>query len=232
MARTLTWGLAWATVLDTAWAREWGLATPPAPPMRAEYSPWLSKLTQLGHRTDSEMLAAARAGDSRAARQLVASLSQAAHGLAWRMLGNTADAQDVVQEGFIKLLHSPFRGESKLSTYFHTLISRLCLDRLRANAHRPGHSGWDGDGDEAELSEDPGPNPEETLALNQSADQVHHALMQLHPRQRLALNLWAHDDASVADIAHTLEIQTNAAHQLLHRAKINLKHHLKALGHE
>lgn len=200
--------------------------------MRAESSPWLSKLNPLIPRTDSEMLAAARAGDSRAARQLVASLSQAAHGLAWRMLGNTADAQDVVQEGFIKLLHSPFRGESKLSTYFHTLISRLCLDRLRASAQRPGQGSWDGDGDEAELSEDPGPNPEETLALHQNAEQIHHAMMQLHPRQRLALNLWAHDDASVADIAQALDIQTNAAHQLLHRAKINLKHHLKAMGHE
>jgi RNA polymerase sigma-70 factor (ECF subfamily) len=200
--------------------------------MRAELNPWLAKLTQLAPPSGLAVLAAAREGDSRAARQLVASLSVAAHGLAWRMLGNTADAQDVVQEGFIKLLNSPYRGESKLSTYFHTLISRLCLDRLRSSAHRPGHAGWEGDGDAAELSEDPGPNPEETLALHQSADQVHHAMMQLHPRQRLALNLWAHDDASVADIAHTLEIQTNAAHQLLHRAKIKLKHHLKALGHE
>jgi len=202
--------------------------------MRAEVSPWLAKLTPLVPRSELGVLAAARGGDPRAARQLVASLSVAAHGLAWRMLGNTADAQDVVQEGFIKLLHSPFRGESKLSTYFQTLVSRLCLDRLRASADRPDIGGWDGDGDgdEAELSKDPSPNPEQTLALHQSADQVQQALMHLQPRQRLALNLWAHHDASVADIAHTLDIQTNAAHQLLHRAKINLKHHLKALGHE
>ena len=194
--------------------------------MRAEASPWLAKLTRLGVRSDVDLLAAARGGDPHAARRLVASLSEAAHGLAWRMLGNTGDAQDVVQEGFIKLLKSPFRGESKLSTYFHTLVSRLCLDRLRSNTLPHG------DGDETEWIEDPHPNPEQTLALHQSADQVQQALMHLPPRQRLALNLWAHDDASLADIAHTLEIQTNAAHQLLHRAKINLKQQLKALGHE
>lgn len=142
------------------------------------------------------------------------------------MLGNTADAQDVVQEGFIKLLNSRFRGESKLATYFHTLIARLCLDRLRSPGRA--HELWEEDN----LTEDPSPNPEQTLALHQSADQVQQALMQLPPRQRLALNLWAHHDASVADIAHTLDIPTNATHQLLHRAKINFKHHLKALGHD
>jgi len=194
--------------------------------MRAEAAPWWAKLTALGKTTELDVLEAARGGDPRAARQLVASLSEAAHGLAWRMLGNTADAQDVVQDGFIKLLNSRFRGESKLATYFHTLIARLCLDRLRS----PGsaHEVWDED----HVTEDPSPNPEQTLALHQSADQVQQALMHLPPRQRLALNLWAHHDASVADIAHTLDIPTNAAHQLLHRAKINLKHHLKALGHD
>lgn len=194
--------------------------------MRAEAAPWWAKLTALGKTTELDVLEAARGGDPRAARQLVASLSEAAHGLAWRMLGNTADAQDVVQDGFIKLLNSRFRGESKLATYFHTLIARLCLDRLRSPGRA--HEVWDED----HVTEDPSPNPEQTLALHQSADQVQQALMHLPPRQRLALNLWAHHDASVADIAHTLDIPTNAAHQLLHRAKINLKHHLKALGHD
>lgn len=194
--------------------------------MRAEAAPWWAKLTALGKTTELDVLEAARGGDPRAARQMVAALSEAAHGLAWRMLGNTADAQDVVQEGFIKLLNSRFRGESKLATYFHTLIARLCLDRLRSPGRA--HEVWDED----HVTEDPSPNPEQTLALHQSADQVQQALMHLPPRQRLALNLWAHHDASVADIAHTLDIPTNAAHQLLHRAKINLKHHLKALGHD
>jgi len=194
--------------------------------MRAEAAPWWAKLTALGKTTELDVLEAARGGDPRAARQLVTSLSEAAHGLAWRMMGNTADAQDVVQEGFIKLLNSRFRGESKLATYFHTLIARLCLDRLRSPGRA--HEVWDED----HVTEDPSPNPEQTLALHQSADQVQQALMQLPPRQRLALNLWAHHDASVADIAHTLDLPSNAAHQLLHRAKINLKHHLKAMGHD
>lgn len=189
--------------------------------MRAELSPWLSKLSQLGPSDDVKLLAAARGGDPRAARQLVKALSAHAHGLAWRMLGHTADAQDVVQEGFIKLLHSPFRGESKLSTYFHTLIARLCLDRLRHS--KPPHEDWE----LAPTSVDPGPNPEQALSLSQTAEQVQQAVMRLQPRQRLALNLWAHHGASVADIAHALDIAPNAAHQLLHRAKINIKQHLK-----
>jgi len=48
-------------------------------------------------------------------------------------------------------------------------------------------------------------------------------MMFLNPRQRAALALWAYQDATVAEIAKAIDIEINAAHQLLHRAKINLR---------
>ena len=49
------------------------------------------------------------------------------------------------------------------------------------------------------------------------------ALKRLPTRQRMAIVMWAYADASAADIAHALDIDPNAAHQLLHRAKLALR---------
>ena len=67
----------------------------------------------------------------------------------------------------------------------------------------------------------------ETVMSDVSTVQLHQAMSSLLPRQRLALAMWAYADSDIADIARTMEIETNAAHQLLHRAKISLRKALK-----
>ena len=52
-------------------------------------------------------------------------------------------------------------------------------------------------------------------------------MARLSPRQRMALAMWAYADADLAAIARALELDANAAHQLLHRAKAALRQHLK-----
>ena len=82
---------------------------------------------------DFELLARAHKGDALAARLLVMRLSPPAHKLAWRMLGDAALAEDVVQEALEKLFRiRQYQGDARLSTYFHTMVSRMCLDRSRA----------------------------------------------------------------------------------------------------
>jgi RNA polymerase sigma-70 factor (ECF subfamily) len=65
------------------------------------------------------------------------------------------------------------------------------------------------------------------LSVKQQAARMQSLLLKLSPRQRLAISLWAYYDASILDIARTLQIEVNAANQLLHRAKANLKILLK-----
>jgi len=169
---------------------------------------------------DFELLTRAHKGDALAARLLVMRLSTPAHRLAWRMLGDRALAEDVVQEGLEKLFRiQQYQGDARLSTYFHTLVSRLCLDRLRA---------LDPVRVEAELTPgaedpDPGPDPEQAASQLEQVSAVQRAIQRLAPRQRMAVALWAYHDFSVADIAHALQIERNAADQLLHRAKARLK---------
>lgn len=180
--------------------------------------------------SDAALFAQACRGDEKAARRLVQQLSPQAYAVAWRMLGDAAEAQDVVQEGFIKLFGTQqYAGASRLSTYFYTVVTRLCLTRLRAQ--RATALDW-GDGEEGvDNAADDSRDPLAHLQSAEDASMAQKAIMALPPRQRAALTLWAYQDASAAHIAHTLEIDVNAAHQLLHRAKTQMRAKLKEWGY-
>jgi RNA polymerase sigma-70 factor (ECF subfamily) len=145
--------------------------------------------------------------------------------LAWRMLGSTHEAEDVVQDAFIKLFGSrSFEGRSSLGTYFHTIVSRLCLDRLKASRTRQLC-----DDDLSELTDEL--EPSHLMKQKEEQCEIRQALAKLNPRQRLAMILWAYQDASAEEIAITMDLEVNAAHQLLHRAKQNMKKIMEKEGH-
>jgi len=174
---------------------------------------------------DFDLLARAHKGDALAARLLVMRLSPPAHQLAWRMLGDAALAEDVVQEALEKLFRiRQYQGDARLSTYFHTMVSRLCLDRSRAlDPVR-----YDSELVDESLVPDPNLNPEQSTARDQQSSRLQKAMTALPPRQRMALSLWAYQDSSVTEIAEVLGMERNATDQILFRAKANLKKILEA----
>jgi RNA polymerase sigma-70 factor (ECF subfamily) len=169
---------------------------------------------------DLALLTRAQQGDASAAKLLFRRLAPRAHALAWRMLGDAAQAEDVVQDALIKLLEvRQFKGQARLSTYFHTMVSRACLTLCRSRQPVQFDSELaDDHADDLQVS-----GPEVALAQGQQADWIQAGLLALPPRQRLAISLWAYHDLSAADIAQVLQVDRNAADQLLHRAKTNLK---------
>lgn len=179
--------------------------------------------SQVKNDADLALLLAARNGNGQAAAQLIRSLSPNAHALAWRMVNNNAEAQDIVQEAFLKLFKtSRYEARSSLGTFFYAMVSNACLDFLRKRHTEPL------DEDEFEQFTTPiDSHPDHLLSAKQQTGQLQAILLKLSPRQRLAISLWAYNDASILDIAQTLEIEVNAANQLLHRAKVNLKLLLK-----
>jgi RNA polymerase sigma-70 factor (ECF subfamily) len=173
--------------------------------------------------SDEVLFQRALEGDSKCAKLLIERLSPKAFGLALRIIGNKAAAEDVVQDAFLKLFKvSHFEGRSKLGTYFHSVLVNSCIDLLRKNEKYLANDPLD----EASLlaSQD---NPQTTLAKVQQAKNLQDLIMRLNPRQRVALSMWAYQDASLLDIAKALDLEVNAANQLLHRAKLALKSHLK-----
>jgi RNA polymerase sigma-70 factor (ECF subfamily) len=182
---------------------------------------------------DQGLFRLARGGEPKATRVLVESLSPRAHALAWRMLGDAAEAEDVLQEAFIRLFNgAEFQGQSRLGTFFHTLVARLCLDRIRQRKPELLLETQDFETlSEAEQSSFV--DPEDQLSDQQQADHMQAAIARLSPRQRMAISLWAYHDFEAIDIARALDCDLNAAHQCLHRAKISLRKLLQGnIGHE
>lgn len=172
--------------------------------------------------SDWAMWRAACQGHEASAVQLVRRLTPQAMGLARQLLRHQEDAEDVVQESFLRLWGaqpSDTRGAA-LATYFNTIVINRCKTWL---------------GQRRELSTDPeqladwidaappGDETDDTTGEALDAPRLQAAMLRLPARQRMALAMWAYADADAAGIARSLELDTNAAHQLLHRAKAALR---------
>jgi len=88
--------------------------------------------------SDEQLLSRFAAGDSLALDELFRRYRQAAHRVAFRLLGNEADALDAVQEGFVKALthlHG-FQGRSSFKTWLLRVVSNASLDLGRQRGRR------------------------------------------------------------------------------------------------
>ncbi|MFB4290106.1 sigma-70 family RNA polymerase sigma factor [Nonomuraea sp. ATR24] len=142
--------------------------------------------------------------------------------VAYRMLGSVSEADDAVQEAWLRLSRSDVSGVDNLGAWLTTVVARLCLNMLRARRTRredplEAQSGPDG-GPAGGLTG--GADPEEEAVL---ADSVGVALLvvldRLSPAERLAFVL--HDLFAVPfeDIAVMLERTPQAVRQLASRAR-------------
>lgn len=171
-----------------------------------------------GDDPDAALLARLAEGDDEAARQLAARHLGRLHGHAMRMLGDRAEAEDVVQDTFIKAWRIAPRwreGQARFSTWLYQVTSNACLDRLRRR--RPTE-----DIDER-VDASPGPGPEAVLAEAQRGARVQAALDALPPRQKQALLLFHHQGLSQAEASAAMGISEDALESLLARARRTLR---------
>jgi RNA polymerase sigma-70 factor (ECF subfamily) len=171
-------------------------------------------------------------GHAASATRLVRNLSPQAFGLAIQLVGRREDAEDIVQDAFLRLWRSKPSDThgAKLSTYFNTIVINRCRSLLasrreQATEQAPLIQLHD---EQQERDGNAGDAHDMTpLRRNGAGDRLSSGMARLPARQRMAIAMWAYADASVADIAHALELDPNAAHQLLHRAKQSLRLHLE-----
>ena len=120
-------------------ARDRTLDPWPQTSVAAEFGlPALDGLLPRAWRSDAALLQQAHAGTRAASDELVRRLLPQAHAVAWRLTGNRADAEDVVQEAFCRLWqHAPrFEPRASVSTWFLTIVRNLCMDRFRREVER------------------------------------------------------------------------------------------------
>ena len=176
---------------------------------------------RLSQGEDWALWRAAITGDEACARRLVQHLTPQATGLAMQMLCNRDDAEDVVQESLLRLWNSrPSDAHgAALSTYFNTIVINRCRSWLtRRRELGTDHGELIALSDGQQMAEDSSVD-----ATDIDSTRLQTCMAQLPARQRMALVMWAYADADAPAIARAMDIEPNAAHQLLYRARLSLK---------
>jgi RNA polymerase sigma-70 factor (ECF subfamily) len=168
---------------------------------------------------EAAAVARARAGDSEAFRLLVEAHGRALFGLAYRMTGNRHDAEDVVQEAFLKAYRGlgSFDERSKVGSWLYRIAANCAFDVLRARQRRDRHfaSSDDEPSPEPPASE---PGPDRMAMGKDVRDRVAAALAVMSPRERAAFVLRHFEGRSIEEIGRALDLDTSAVKQSVLRA--------------
>ena len=174
---------------------------------------------------DAELLQAVAGGDRTAFDRLSRRHLDRAYGVALRMTGSRADAQDVVQDVFLRLWQRPEAwrpGQAMFSTWLYRVVVNRCLDLKR----RPKNT----DLDSVEEPQDPDANAEDSLLDAERNRALDHAVNQLPERQRAAIVLTYTAGMRNAEAASAMDISVKAFEALLVRAKRELRDFLAGQG--
>jgi len=167
------------------------------------------------------LLARLRAGEALAFEELVRAYQHRVFGVALRMLGNGAEAEEVAQEVFLRVHRAiaGFRGDAKLSTWLYRITSRLCLNRLASGERRMTRRG------EETLMRLANGHADAATRLEQGELEaaLHRAIAELPDERRIVVVLRDLEGLSYEEIALVLELEPGTVRSRLHRARIDLK---------
>lgn len=189
--------------------------------------PLVNPAVELLRDPDADLVAACRHpeadGFERAFEELFARYRERVYAIAFRVVGNSVDALDVVQESFALLfrkLHG-FRGGSLFSTWLFRIVVNCSIDhrRKRDSARLPEPSTAPTMG---ELIDD-APTPGDRAETKELGDQVQQAMALLSPKLRAILALRYLEDMSYEELAATLGLSLGTVKSRLARAHLALE---------
>lgn len=185
----------------------------------------MTAVTATSPDSDGELLSRSAKGDRGALDELFRRYRQPAFRVAFRLLGQEADALDAVQESFIKVLThlDDFQGRSSFKTWFLRIVSNAALDVGRKKARRSTHStdlGDDGEADPNLLAWDDPSRGLENVDLRRALDA---ALATLSDAQKETFVLHVEGDMSYQEVADALGISIGTVMSRLFYARQRLK---------
>jgi len=183
---------------------------------------------------DAALMLRVKKGDAAAFAGLVDKYKRPVLNLAYRMLHDATEAEDVAQNVFVQVFRSAPRYEvsAKFSTWLFTIARNLALNELRRRSRHPSESM---DATRPEQDDQPMQQfedkktflPPESLLQGELEQKIEQALAQLPENQRTAILLCRQNELSYEEIAKVLGCSVSATKSLIHRGRETLKHKLK-----
>jgi RNA polymerase sigma-70 factor (ECF subfamily) len=172
------------------------------------------------------------AGERDAYRVLVERYSRNLYRLAYRMTGNSHDAEEVVQEAFLRGYQKlgQFAGNSNFGTWVYRIAANYAIDRIRqrkveesrqAAPNRPTEDGPEID--PTATLQDPSASPERLASSAQLAAKMQEALDALTPAERTAIVMRHWEGSAIEEIAAVLKSNSNATKNTVFRAVAKLR---------
>jgi RNA polymerase sigma-70 factor (ECF subfamily) len=185
----------------------------PPPPENETLFEEISLLAQIG------------AGDREAFRELYARFSTPLFSLALRLVGDRGEAEELLQDAFVKIWRHAAAYDARKSrpfTWAVTVVRRTCIDHLRKHRRAPAPAPLpDDDTAPADFSpRDLSPRPVEA---REDAERVHAALAEISAPQRIALELALFSQLTHAEIAARLRQPVGTVKSWIRRGFLELR---------
>lgn len=182
---------------------------------------------------DHRLLSALQAGDEKAYEELIQRFQTPVYNLAYRLLNDQGDANDVLQEVFLKVFRNVnhFRGESALRTWIYRIAVNESHNRRRwLFRHRRGETGLDDTFEDNEARERPLMDGGETpfdFTMNREAQLLlEEGLSAVNPIYRDVLVLREIEEVSYEEIADILQVSIGTVKSRIVRGREALKKYL------
>lgn len=181
---------------------------------------------------ERQYVAEGKNGSETAFRHLVEENQKRIYNLAYRMMGNHEDAQDVAQEAFFKAWSAlpNFKGDSSFSTWLYRLASNTAIDHIRKKKRQQEYSlttdfPEDEEGTEWQVP-DENPSPESSLLHKELGEVIGEGLGKLPEHYRLVLTMRELGGMSYQEIATTLDSDLGTVKSRIARGRTQLREFL------
>jgi RNA polymerase sigma-70 factor (ECF subfamily) len=186
---------------------------------------------QSGEEGESAAIQRARRGDREAFRLLVERHSRALFRLAWRMTGNEPDAEDMVQDTFLKAWKQigKFDGRASFATWLYRICANCSLDHIRSAKRKQDLvSNCDEDAQDpfAQIAAS-APSPERLALSSEITARLLPALSDLSEMERAAFVMRHYEGVGIEEISVALGVQPGAAKHSVFRAVQKLRRALE-----
>ncbi|HKQ20061.1 MAG TPA: sigma-70 family RNA polymerase sigma factor [Candidatus Eisenbacteria bacterium] len=178
--------------------------------------------------SDEELVQKAQQDDERAFGNLVERYETKVYSLAMKMLRNPEDAEDVLQDTFLRAYRGikSFQGNSTFSTWIYRITANSALMRLRKK-QLPTVSIDDADERETPINiADWSPGPVEQLLTKETQKAMDEAIEALPPEFKQVFILRDVEELSNAEVAEILDLSVAAVKSRLHRARLKVRNRL------